>query len=54
MPTFGNANFITCVKTAIGGSVYEDSSKPDAVVETSVIHQHQGCEANITIIQIKK
>jgi hypothetical protein len=36
------------------GGVYKDSSKPDAVVETSVIHQYQGCEAHITIIHIKK
>jgi ribosomal protein S24E len=34
--------------------VYENSSNPDTVVVTRIIHQYQGSAANITIIQIKK
>jgi len=34
--------------------VYENSSNPDAVVVTRIIHQYQGSAANITIIQMKK
>jgi hypothetical protein len=32
------------------GVIYEDSSNPDTVVETRIIHLYQGSAANITIV----
>jgi len=36
------------------GVVYGNLLTPDTEVVTRIIHQHQGSEANITIIQINK